>query len=800
MRILILVFICIYCLLISSVTVQGQSIQNLSGKVVNHNNEPPMMGNISLLSVRDSTLIKQHDFLDGIFQFSNINQKEVLVKLTSVEFADTFQRIIYDGKENMNLGTIRVRENNNQLNEVVIKNQTSLLKYKPNGSIEVNVANTLLSTSSSVNELLGRVPNVIVSEGQISVLGKGEAIIYLNGILISNERFAAIPVSQIAKIEVISNPSAKYDAEGKAVINIITKKNTESGIMGTASQQITASEFGGTSTNTLLDFNYNKNKWSFIGNYGLQLGKNRELLNTTRTRPDPTEYMKSELSTDWRRKFNNYSNFGFGLQYTFSESNYVSLEYSGNVDDLGGVVANKNSIVTNNSTSFYTTDVDRNDVRLNQFVNLNYNTLTDAKGSSLFVGMQFSNYNGFTRDLINENGLVNSHNTERYLKNNADNTINIINTQADYIKKINEETKLEAGAKVSYATINTSSDFLIADDEKLEFEFNEDLSSDFKYEEKIGAAYINYSSSLGEKFNYSLGARGEWTNYELNTTAGGNQKFKKSYTDIFPNLLLNMPLSDELKLHASFVSRITRPRYQGLNPYVIYQDPFTTIEGNPNLKPEKIYAFEIGATYNKYDFKIGYTYKIDPISGAALRGNNPNSYILRSLNLEKENSYFASISRSFSTKWWSSTNTVSMSYTKSIDNSYSFTLGATKPQIYLYTNNTFTIPDFFKIQLLAWYLGDKSYGLRDENSRSTVTVGIERSFLNNALKLNFSANDIFNGFNASGNYTVGQTEIYYHRAYTTNYFKLIATYSFGNSKKTDYKKKEVEQTENSRAR
>jgi hypothetical protein len=799
MRTLIVAFIYIYCFLISATGVKAQSIQHISGKIVNHNNEP-MMGNISLLSVRDSTLIKQHDFLDGIFQFSNINQNEVLVKLTSVEFADTFHHITYDGKENINLGTIRVNANNNQLNEVVIKNQTSLLKYKPNGSIEVNVANTLLSTSSSVNELLGKVPNVIVSEGQISVLGKGEAIIYLNGILISSERFAAIPVSQIAKIEVISNPSAKYDAEGKAVINIITKKNMESGIKGTASQQITVSEFGGSSTNTLLDFNYNKNKWSFIGNYGLQLGKNRELLYTTRTRPDPTEYMKSELSTDWRRKFNNYSNFGFGLQYTFSESNYVSLEYSGNIEDLGGVVESRNSIFTTNNDIFYATDVAKNDVRLNQFINLNYNVANSTNGSSLFIGLQYSNYNSKVKDLINENGLVDALNSERFLKNNADYTINIVNTQADYTKKISDNSKLEVGTKFSSAAIKTSSAFLISDDNNTEFEFNDELSSDFKYDEQIGAAYLNYGSSLMDKFNFSVGVRGEWTNYELSTTANGSQQFKKNYANVFPNLLLNMPISDAFKLHASYVSRITRPRYQGLNPYVIYQDPFTTIEGNPNLKPEKIHAFEVGALYEKFDFKLGYTYKIDPISGAALRGNNPNSYILRGINMDKEYSYFASISRSFATKWWSSTNTVSMNYSKLVDNTYSFALGTTKPQIYLYSNNTFTIPKFFKILLLAWYLGDKSYGLGDDNKRSTVLLGIERSFLDNALKLNFTANDIFKGFNRSGNYEVGQTEIYYHRTYTTNYFKLIATYSFGNSKKTDYKKKELEQTENSRVR
>ncbi|MDR7372517.1 TonB-dependent receptor domain-containing protein [Flavobacterium aquidurense] len=662
------------------------------------------------------------------------------------------------------------------------------------------MANTLLSTSSSVNEVLSRVPNVVVSEGQISVIGKGEAIIYLNGILINYERFAAIPVSQILKIEVISNPSAKYDAEGKAVINIITKRNIESGIMGTASQHITVSEFAGTSTNTLLDFNYTKGKFSFITNYGLQLGKGRELLYTTRTRPNPKEFIKSELTTDWKREFNNYSNFGFGIQYTFSEKNYISLAYSGNIEDLGGVVESRNSIENNAGNNFYATDIDKNDVLLNQFVNLNYNAITDKKGSSLFIGSQYFNYNGTVHDFIDENGWVNDVNTQKYLKNNVGNTINIISTQLDYSKKIKENTRLETGAKYSYATIKWATDFLISDATDIDFEFDDALSSDFQYVEKISAAYFNYGSSIGKKFDFSVGARGEWTNYDLYTNANGIQKFKKSYGNIFPNLLLNMNFSKDWKGHFSYVSRITRPRYQALNPFVIYQDPFTTIEGNPNLLPEKIHAFEIGAMYQKFDFKMGYTYKIDPMSGAALRGNTPNSYILRSLNLDKGHVFFTSLSRSFNVKWWNSTNTVSMNLTKSIDNFYSFEMGPVRPQIYLYSNNTFAIPNLFKLQLLAWYLGDRSYGLGSDNSRSIVTVGIERNFFKDALKLNFTANDIFHDFMVSGDYNVGQTQIYYHRTYTTNYFKLIATYNFGNSKKTNYKKSELEQTENQRAR
>lgn len=779
--------------------IKAQSIKAISGKVVNQNNEP-MMGSALLLSVRDSVIIKQHDFLEGEFQLSDINQKEILIKLTSVEFADMFLHISYEGKENVNLGSVRISEKNNQLNEVVIKSQAPLLKYAANGTISVNVANTLLATSNSVNELLGRVPNVVVSEGQVSVLGKGEAIIYLNGILINYERFAAIPVSQIASIEVVANPSSKYDAEGKAVINIITKKNIENGIMGSATQQITVSKFAGTSTNTLFDFNYTKGRFSFVTNYGLQLGKGRELLFTTRTRPNPDEYMRSELTTDWKRQFNNYSNFGFGLQYTFSPKSYLSLAYSGNIEDLGGVVASRNLITDNTSSSFYATDIAKNDVLLNQFVNLNYNLITDKKGSSLFLAGQYSDFNGNINDFIEENGVVNNLNTLKYLKNIVGSTTDIITVQADLSKKINEKDKLDAGAKFSYANINSATDFLTSENKEAGFEPDEELSSDFSYEEKIKAVYFSYGRTFSEKLDISIGARGEWTRYNLATTARGNQQFEKSYNNFFPNLLLNFTISDHLKGHFSYVSRITRPRYQALNPYVIYQDPFTTIEGNPNLLPEKVHAFEIGAMFKKFDFKLGYTYKIDPISGAALRGDKPNSYVLRSLNLEKEDSFFASASRSFSNKWWNSVNTLSMSVTKVTDNFYEYETGPVKPQIYLYSNNTFTIPNLFKIQLLAWYLGEKSYGLRSDNDRSVVTLGIEKNFFKDALKLNFTANDIFNTFNVSGNYDVGQTEIYYHRTYTMNYFRLVAAYSFGNSKKTTYKKTEIEQSENNRAR
>ena len=175
MRFFILIFVSIYFLIFSSIEINAQAKKKVTDKWF-------------------------------------VKEKDLIIKTIPLSIQDS---IISHGQEH------------NKLNEVVIKSQPSLLKYGASGNIDVNINGTVLATSSSVSELISRVPNVVVADGEISVLGKGEAIIYLNGILINYERFSAIPVSQIQKIEVISNPSARYDAEGKAVINIITKKKVK---------------------------------------------------------------------------------------------------------------------------------------------------------------------------------------------------------------------------------------------------------------------------------------------------------------------------------------------------------------------------------------------------------------------------------------------------------------------------------------------------------------------------------------------------------------------------------------------
>lgn len=767
----------------------GQTISSISGKVVNANNES-LIGNVLILSAVDSTFIKGVSFMDKGFDVLNINRKEVLVKFTSLQFSDTIIRVTYQGQAKINLGSIVVNVKNVQLGEVRVNSQAPMVKYNPNGNLEVNVAKTILASSSSVSEILSRSPNVMIEDGgQITVIGKGEAIIYLNGKRITTEQMSAIPTSQISKIEIISNPSARYDAEGKAVINIVTKMNVQEGVIGRVSQQVSYSDFGGTNGNTFLDLSYLRGKFSLVGNYSLMTGDTREFLYTTRTRPPGPDFMRSEMTIDWRRNFKNYSTFGLGAQYNFDKKRYLSLGYSGYLEKMEVDQKSRNTITTNSGPNFYTSDVAVNQERWNHSVTLNYNQSIDSLGSVLFVGSQYSYFTSDNNDFIAE--------SSRSLKNLADLGIHIFTIQIDYTKVFPSKSKLDLGAKFGYVNTTSATDFLIAENGG-DFKYNEELSNSFKYIEKIPAAYINYSGKLTPKIDFSLGARGELTDYNLKATMRGGQILEKTYFNLFPNLLLNTTVK-AVKLRASYISRISRPRYQALNPFVIYQDPYTTIEGNPFLVPEKTHAFELGANYKKYDFRIGYNYTLNPFTAAALKGDSANAYVLKSINLDKDNTFFASVSRSVNIKWWNSLNTATLSYSKSTDNTFGYAMIKSKPYVYLYSSNTFTVKDLFKIQLLAWYLSNKSYGVRYENDRYTVTLGIEKDLFKNALKLSFTANDIFHGTNTEGTYNVDQTAVYYDRTYTTNYFRFIATWNFGKLKTTNYKIKSTGQSESNRA-
>lgn len=786
MKSISLLFICLF-----TCTTLSAQVKTISAKLTDVKGGP-LAGNF-LLTDTAGTILRNNSF-NGNISIAGLNAFNLKMKLSSLFFRDTTIHIGYSGKEEVDLGTIIPEENTKTLSQVSITSSAPLIRYGNNGNLEVSVAGTILASSSSVNEILARTPGVTVSEGVISLQGKGEAIIYLNGTLIPGERLASIPTSQITRIEIIANPSARYDAGGRAVINITTKAPGGNGFSGRISQHLTASDFAGTNANSFADLGYAKDKLSIFANIALLKGSGRELLYTIRNRPDPADYLNSALTTDWKRDFNLYMTYGAGAGYRFSSGSVLSLSYSGNKDRLGGAVNSHNQISTLTTANRYGSTIARDEFRKNHTITADFSKTTDTMGSGIFLSAQYSGYRTDNEDLINEFGGA----LPRYLQNTFLQQLDIAALQADHTKYFRKDMKLEAGFRLSNVGNNSDTRFLTGNHPQGPYLPNETLSSLFDYDETIAAAYASFAARAG-KLGINLGVRGEWTTYELSTTAGNGQDFNKDYLNIFPNLQLELPLKNGNKIRASYNARITRPRYQALNPFVMYQDAFTTIEGNPNLVPEKAHAFEMGTNLKKMELKVGYTYTIDPLSGAALRGNTPESYVLKSINRSSDHTFLASITKTLSVgTWWQSINTASVTYGKSFDDQYDYARGKVTPQAYLYTSNTFSLKHGIKLQLLAWYLGDRYYGIRHDVRRSTVTAGIEKMMLTGNMKIGLTANDIFNRSIAEGDYNVGKTQVYYNRRFGHNYFKLTASYRFGGAEVAVQPQRQA-QPENSRA-
>ncbi|NIJ54662.1 outer membrane beta-barrel protein [Dyadobacter arcticus] len=786
------------CLFAFTVCSNAQTITSIKGNVIDTGGEA-VLGNAIIINPQDSSIVKGTSFLEGKFELSGLDQQQVLLKITSLVFPDTYLTVLYEGSAQVDVGNIILRRSANELKEVVVTAKAPLARERSDGSIEINIENTPLATSTSVDEILSRSPGVVYdAEGQIGIFGKGDAILFINGVRVSSDQLSTLSPTNVVRIEIITNPGPRYDAQGNAVINIITRRNANEDVRAMLKNYHSYSKFAGYDNRTNIDLGYAKRAWSVNGNYGLQLGNDRMILKTTRVRNAPHDLFSSELTTDWQYKYDNYSNYGLGLQYDLDRNSYLSFQYTGAYEKLGGHQLSSNTIV-DHETGLYTSTLAWDELSLDNTFNANYARDIDSLGSKLFVGWHYASYRHYFDNKIQQSGTVAGTENTALINNVGEGNIRILSIQADYAKAFKMGGTLEAGGKLAYVNnysfttfLNISKNGTTTKDDK--------LSSDFDYTERVPAGYVNFRGRIRKGWDYSLGMRAELTDYTLLTSVKEGAALKDRYVNVFPNASLTTKFSEKVSAYFTFSSRIDRPSYQSLNPFVIYQDSFTSIQGNPSIQPSQVHAFELGAALNNWSMKTGYNYTLNLISGGAFQAeHDPRVYILRSANIRKEHAYFSSISKTVNTKWWNSTNTASMSYNNAIDNAGVFAGRAKKPYYYLYSQNRFNLGNWIMLYATAWYQSEKQDGIYLREDQSSVNIGLEKKFLKNALTCNLEANDLFHGVRAAGEYKLGSTDIVYGRKYNAHYVRISISYNLGRLKQSSYRNKDVGKSEKERA-
>jgi hypothetical protein len=770
----------------------------ISGVVVDEKSEP-LLGNVLLISASDSSLVKGEYFESGKFTIQHSNEIPVLLKVRSSGFRDTVL-IIPDGQtQNIDLGQISMTSVVQGMDEVKVVGKLPLFETTTDGGLKVNVQNTMLAASTSLLEVLGKSPNLIVGEEGIVVVGKGIALIYLDGNQITMHQLGSISVNQVKHIEIISNPPARFDANGRAVILIKTIVNSSEGIQGTITGNATfARNFLPSVISTI---NYRKKKWSLSADYGIHLGKDWESLTAVRTLSSTQGVFVSDNAHLSENKMTYVSNYKLGAQYHINDKHRISAEYRGffNLVDLDETVSNEIELANGDRADFNTYNDGRHR-SLTYSAILNYFGDLDTLGSNLFIGTQYSAFSSDRREPVHEEYSVNEvfqYGATRLSLGGND--INIFTSQLDYTKVFNRKSKLQLGTKLSIADNGGVLNFYSKQDGEDNFTFISNASNEFTYNELLPALYAQYSLEMN-KTKMSAGVRSEYTIAEGFSKALNTNVIDTNYINFFPSFTLQRSFTKTLSVGLGYSARIGRPNYRQLDPFVYYQDSLTSFQGNPYLVPELTNSFELDLNLQGFNFfKLGFNHSKNTFRDLIEPGNSgANSIVLRKVNLQQLNSYFAKLSVPVDYKFWSSFNTVSLTFDQIIDERPQFTISKISPQFYLYSYHKFNIKNWFNLEVYGEYVGRQNDGVYFSEPTYSISGGISRKFFKRKLSVRLIANDILRSYRQAGTFNVGDANVVYEQRLNTNFYRVSLTYNFGKLKNVNYENKETGKEERNR--
>jgi hypothetical protein len=759
------------------------------GKVFTQDKMPLFQGNIIIYNAIDSVFLTGALIREGEFDLPLIANSQVIVKLVSLEYETQFINIDNQlNEDSILLGDI-ILQPNRLLDEVVVSSYVPLFDYEGTTTI-VNVEETILSASATPLELLKKLPGVLVKDGQVSILGKGRAAIYLDGQRITEQQLDNIPVSEIVKFEIINDPSARYDGDVSAIIKVITRHYHYE---GTNVNMRTSVAFPVFMSNSAVGMNYRNKKFSVKLNYGLTAG------NTVQNSENDTRkgnLYTTELVLTEHAKLNVH-NINAGVSYNIDSTSTTALEYSGNSADIGIEADSKNTF-SSTQTSTYDAQLNGAIQQVNHNLIANYSKKLDTLGSHLFVGGQYTDYEFNMSELVNEVIRLNTGvfpNQQRRIE--SGNHINILSAQVDYDKYFSKKTSLGIGAK--YSNANTVGDLNMSNLINSKWEGNPSFTSKTVFTESIFASFATFKTEF-KNINISGGVRYEHTEAVGETTQENQLNLSRSYDWLLPSLSIRKVLNKKYKLAASlsYNTSVGRPSYNDLDAKVIYIDSLTSKQGNPLLLPQRDHS--VSAAVNFGPLKIDGTYyhsfnAFKNVVKEGLTGENSITLFRENVNADR---FYTSITLPLNTKFMNSYIYYLVGWDKVLGEQANFSQFDLSPYHYLYGYSQIKVGKLFNVELIATYCSGRFDGVYQDISTFTLSAGISKSFLNNKLKCSVLANDLFFSERDAGTFYYDDYAVNYYRTSASRFIRFSVNYKFGRLKHENYKTIGVGNEENKR--
>ncbi|WP_343561884.1 TonB-dependent receptor [Sphingobacterium sp.] len=793
----------------------------LSGQLIDLQGKPIAQASVNLLRViQDQSTGKEREILfkstssleNGKFNFTALSTKDKwILKISSVGYVAKDIPVEFGSDSKMldkNLGAITLENDNRKLAEVTVTGRKALLEMDIDKKV-YNVEKNIVAAGGTAIDVMRNMPSVQVDiDGNVK-LRNAAPTIFVDGkpTTLTPDQ---IPADVIEKIEIITNPSAKYDASGSmaGILNIILKKNKKTGYNGMVT--LGADRFGGTNFMGSLNLRQNKFNISLTG-MNMRMRTNTE---GDSYRESTIDGVRSTVNQDIEGKTKGMISFGrLGLDYDLSPRTTVSVA---GVLVQGKFRPNENTMIKTESqgNSNRISESERSFKPRGLQAGLVQKFKTQGEELTVdfnyFGGTNKSNGTYTTNYLEDNNGIIGS----QIQKNIGSGDNKFMTIQADYVKPFKNGMKLETGVRAQINKLkNLNSNSLKARDED-EYKDISAASANYDNKNSVYAAYASLGGDLKDWVSYKVGLRVENSTYDgelINT----NQKFHNKYPlSLFPSLFLSKKLTEKDQLQMSVTRRVNRPNFFQLIPFVDYTDSLNITRGNPDLVPEFTTSGELSysRTQGKGTFLASFYYKktTNLITRYLTQELNPITdkmdFINTYINANSSRNYGAEFTYTNNLKtWWDLTADLNFYNSKIEIDDKTATEGMWT--VFGKLNNTFNLKKNWNLQLAFEYQGktnmpvtqNQTFGPPMNQAQSSsqgyikpfygVDFAIKKSFLKNqAASVTLAINDIFR---TRGNTIVSSGDGFfqeYYRLSNPQLVKLNLSYRFGKMDMNMFKK------------
>ena len=797
---IILILTLLYCNTYSALAQSPTPLIQLSGKVLDEKHSPAVYATVSLLK-QDSTVVKNViSDTSGIYNFYDIKAGNYMIRVSLMGYKNNNSKILNLSTAELviNIPAITLVPENNLLNNVTITSRKPLIEQKIDRTV-MNVENSIIGSGNNILELLEKAPGVSIDRQNdlVKLNNKAGVMImidgkksYLSGSDLSNY-LRSLRSEQVATIEIMTNPSSKYDASGNSgIINIKLKKNQALGM--NASVAATGSTaFVPRAPDDLLNGSLNLNlnhrteKWNIYGNAGSF--RDADFTELKLDRKVSFDGEDSRFNQFFYKPRTGYGITGkLGADYYAAEKTTVGVMVDAGKWD-GKLISDSQTSVEELQAGTSSSLIQRSKAktpRNNITANFNVKHEFDKKGMELVFDADYSRFRNrrdqnFDTDFLDQSGNITSNLQQR---NNTLSKIDIYAVQADLTLPLASKLRLETGLKTGYVSTDNNFD---VEQFKMDNWQNDPLQSNsFLYKETINAGYVNLGKEWN-KWSIQTGLRAEYTQSTGNSVTTG-QVTDNNYFSLFPTIFLTQNINKDNSLHYAYGRRIDRPNYQQLNPFIFFLDPYTLETGNPSLKPQFTDNFEIGYTYhssatlslhysNTNDYILNITRQNDSTGIVSVGSGNIGDY----KNLSASLSFPIKIS-----SWWMMQNQISGYYNKFSDqNLQGGQLDNGKFAYNFYTSSSFVLSQTWSAELNMWLNSPNVYGI-DVGTRSmyAVNAGVQKTLMNNKARLKLNVNDLFYSSYYEGLIKYQNINFTVLNRQASRRVSLSFSYNFGNQK------------------